>query len=102
MDAKAWLAVPGVLALIVAAVLGAEDRYITAAKASEMISQTQVDAERGRLETELALAEHELEYLDTVDAEDGSMADKLERRKRYLESRINMMEQRLLELEDKE
>lgn len=97
MDPKAWIGIGTGAIALVGALFAFDARYLHAEEASKIFSQAQVEDQRDNLEWRIADAELELEFLTKDPAPDENS----ERRMEYLKARIEMLEKRLLELEER-
>jgi hypothetical protein len=95
MSAETILKLAGGLIASVGALFALDARYLHQAEAADIFSQQQQDSERDRLELELDLKQHELEWLLSLDERDEGDEKKIS----YLERAIDRIEQRLLELD---
>jgi len=95
MDWKLALGIPGVLITVATAIVTVDSYFLKTAEAEELFSKQAVEMERHRLELELDLKQHELEWLLSIEDRDESEEKKIS----YLERSIDRIEERLMELE---
>lgn len=95
MDVKAAIGIgTGALALV-AGLFAFDARYMHAEAAEKAFVQQSQDLFRARLELELEQKQHELEFLESLEDPDQSVLRKI----KYLEQRIDNIEEELLDLE---
>lgn len=95
MDVKTMIGVGVGVMSLVGGLFAIDARYQHRAEAAEQYAQQAVDDERARLELQLEIKTHELEWLMTK--EYRSESD--ERKMLYLERVIDRIEHRLMELD---
>lgn len=95
MDWKIVLGVPSAISVVIGMVIGVDSYFLKTAEAEELFSKQAVEMERHRLELELDLKQHELEWLLSIEDRDESEEKKIS----YLERSIDRIEERLMELE---